>query len=246
MTYQTVTLSRSGDVATLTLSAKMGSMGPDFWREMPQVLAELGDARVLILRGDRIFSAGLDVKTNAGQIGPVLGDPAGFKAVVDEMHAATEGLAALPIPVIAAVHGWCIGAGLELISGADIRICSSDARFSLPEVKLGIAADLGGLQRLPHLIGRGRTAHLALTGDPIDAETAEIWGLVTEVMDTPEDLFERANNMALHLASLSPKALEGTKRALTDDLPHAESLANAVEWNAHHMTLEGLQNALKK
>lgn len=91
MTYQTVRLSRQGEVATLTLSAKMGSMGPDFWREMPQALAELGDARVLIVRGEKIFSAGLDVKTNAGQIGPVLGDVAGFKAVVAEMHAATEG-----------------------------------------------------------------------------------------------------------------------------------------------------------
>ncbi|CAM3798299.1 enoyl-CoA hydratase-related protein [Deinococcus frigens] len=246
MTYQTVRLSRQGEVTTLTLSAKMGSMGPEFWREVPQVLAELQGARVLIVRGDKIFSAGLDVKANAGQIGPVLGDVEGFRAVVDEMHRVTEGLAALPIPVIAAVHGWCIGAGLELISGADIRLCSSDARFSLPEVKLGIAADLGGLQRLPHLIGRGRTAHLALTGEPIDAETAEIWGLVTDVLDTPDELFARADQLAAQLVALSPKALEGTKRALTDDLPHAQSLQNAVEWNAHHMTVEGLQSALKK
>lgn len=65
------------------------------------------------------------------------------------MHAAIDAFAALPIPVIAAVHGWCIGAGLELISACDIRVASADARFSLPEVKLGITADLGGLQRLP-------------------------------------------------------------------------------------------------
>lgn len=246
MTDQIFRLTRDGEVATLTITTKMGSMGVDFWREIPAVFESLADARVLILRGEKIFSAGIDIKSNAGRIAPTLGNPAAFKAVVDEMHAVTEGLAALPIPVIAAVHGWCIGSGLELISAADIRLCSADARFSLPEVKLGITADLGGLQRLPHLIGQGRTAHLALTGEPIDAFTAELWGLVTEVLETPEELFERANALAAQLVALSPKALEGTKRILHDELPHAQSLANAVTWNAHHMTLEGLQNALKK
>ena len=246
MNNQTVRLTRQGEVATLTIISKMGSMGAAFWQEVPQVLRDLEGVRVLILRGDKIFSAGLDVVDNAGQIAPTLGKPAEFKAVVDQMHAVTEGLAALPIPVIAAVHGWCIGAGLELISGADIRICSNDAKFSLPEVKLGITADLGGLQRLPHLIGRGRTAALALTGEPIDAATAERWGLVTEVLPDPEALFARAEALAQQLAALPPKALEGTKLTLQDDLPHAQSMANAVTWNAHHMTVEGLQAALKR
>ena len=248
----------SGEIATLKLTAKMGSMSRAFWREVPTLLGGLGDARVLIVRGDRIFSAGLDVRDNAAQIAPALGRPDAFKAVVDEMHAVTEGLAALPIPVIAAVHGWCVGAGLELICGADLRLCSADARFSLPEVRLGITADLGGLQRLPGLIdpnappvispaliGRGRAAHLALTGDPIDADTAERWGLVTEVMADPEALFARAEALAETLAALPARALEGTKRTLNSGLPHAESLAAAVAWNAEHMTLEGLEAALK-
>lgn len=246
MPTETVSLAHSGEVATLTITTKMGSMNTAFWREVPQVLRDLKGVRVLILRGEKLFSAGLDVKDNAAVIAPTLGHPAAFKAVVDEMHAVTEGLAALPIPVIAAVHGWCIGAGLELISAADVRLCSADARFSLPEVKLGITADLGGLQRLPHLIGRGRTSHLALTGDPIDAHTAERWGLVTEVLPDPEALFQRAEALAQQLVGLPAKGLEGTKRTLQDGLPHAQSMANAVEWNARHMTLEGLQNALRK
>ncbi|PNY81820.1 enoyl-CoA hydratase-related protein [Deinococcus koreensis] len=246
MTSESVSLARSGEVATLTITSKMGSMGPAFWREVPQALGELGSARVLIVRGVQVFSAGLDVKANAAQIAPVLGDPAGFAAVVAEMHAAIEGLAALPIPVIAAVHGWCIGAGLELIAAADLRLCSGDARFRLPEVLLGITADLGGLQRLPRLIGHGRTAHLALTGEPIDAATAERWGLVTEVLPDQDALFARADALAAHLAALPPKALEGTKRILQGERPHAESLAAAVAWNARHMTLDGLQSALKK
>ncbi|THF84858.1 enoyl-CoA hydratase [Deinococcus sp. KSM4-11] len=245
MTFQSVKLTYAGEVATLTITSKMGSMGPAFWQEVPRALAALDGARVLIVRGEELFSAGLDVKASAASIGPALGNPAAFKAVVDEMHAAIEGLAALPIPVIAAVHGWCIGAGLELIAACDLRVCSQGARFRLPEVLLGITADLGGLQRLPRLIGHGRAAHLALTADPIDAATAERWGLVTEVLDTPEALFARADALAGHLAGLPQKALEGTKRILNTDLPHHQSLADAVQWNAQHMTAEGLSAALR-
>lgn len=240
MTYESLSLARSGQVATLTLTHPKGAFGPATWREVPRALSELGEARALIVRGARAFSVGLDLRATAPLIAPALGDPAKFAAVVDEMHAAIEGLAALPIPVIAAIDGWCIGAGLELAAACDLRLCSAAARFSLPEVKLGITADLGGLQRLPGLIGRGRTAQLALTGDPIDAATAERWGLVTEVHPDAQTMYARADALAAQLAALPPKAVEGTKRILADERPHAESLAAAVAWNARHMTAEGL------
>ena len=246
MTFETLSLTHVGEVATLTIVSKKGSMGPVFWAEMARVLPRLSAARVLIVRGQELFSAGLDVKTSAAGLQEALGDRELFRAQVAPMHAAFEGLAALPMPVIAAVHGWCIGAGTELISACDLRLCSQDARFSLPEVKLGIAADLGGLQRLPGIIGQGWTRQLALTGEPIDADTALRTGLVTEVHATPEALFERANALALHLSGLPPKALEGTKRVLNDALPHQESLMQAVDWNARHMTAEAMTNLLKK
>lgn len=246
MTDESVRLAREGEVATLTLAHPKGAFGPATWREVPLALRELEGVRALIVRGERHFSVGLDVAATAPIIAPALGDPAKFRAVVDEMHAAIEGLAALPIPVIAAIDGWCIGAGLELAAACDLRVCSAGARFSLPEVKLGITADLGGLQRLPGLIGRGRAAHLALMGEPIDAQTAERWGLVTEVLPDADALYARARNLAAHLAALPPRALEGTKRTLQGGLPHAESLAAAVEWNARHMTVDGLSAALKK
>ncbi|WP_027461521.1 enoyl-CoA hydratase-related protein [Deinococcus murrayi] len=241
MTFESVRLSRVGGVATLILAHPKSAFGPATWRELPQALGELGDVRVLVVRGERHFSVGLDVAATAPLLAPTLGDPEKFAALVAEMHAAIEGLAALPIPVIAAIDGWCIGAGLELAAACDLRICSAGARFSLPEVKLGITADLGGLQRLPELIGRGRTAHLALTGEPLDAATAERWGLVTEVLPNAEALYARAGALAAHLAALPPRALEGTKRTLQDGLSHAESLAAAVEWNARHLTPETLK-----
>ncbi|GAA5535015.1 enoyl-CoA hydratase-related protein [Deinococcus aluminii] len=241
MTFESLRLSRSGQVATLTFTHPKGAFGPATWREVPQALSELGEAHALIVRGERAFSVGLDLGATAPVIAPALGDPAKFAAVVAGMHAAIEGLAALPIPVIAAIDGWCIGAGLELAAACDLRLCSTEARFSLPEVKLGITADLGGLQRLPELIGKGRAAHLALTGDPIDAATAERWGLVTEVHPDAGALYARADALAAGLAALPPKAVEGTKRILADGLPHAQSLAAAVEWNARHMTVEALK-----
>ncbi len=246
MNFETLSLTFAGEVATLTIVSRKGSMGPTFWAEMPQALARLEAARVLIVRGQELFSAGLDVKASAAGLEAALGDVPLFRAQVAPMHTAFEGLAALPIPVIAAVHGWCIGAGLELISACDLRLCSQDARFSLPEVRLGIAADLGGLQRLPGIVGQGWARQLALTGEAIDAATAARIGLVTEVLDTPDSLFERADALAQHLASLSPKALEGTKRVMNDALPHRESLLQAVDWNAEHMTAEGLTAALRK
>ncbi|TSA87846.1 enoyl-CoA hydratase [Deinococcus detaillensis] len=246
MSHQTVRLTSQGEVATLTIISKKGSMGPLFWHEMAEVLPQLAQARALIIRGEELFSAGLDVKASAQSIGESLGNLEKFRAQVAPMHLAFEGVAALPIPVIAAVHGWCIGAGTELISACDIRLCSADARFSLPEVRLGIAADLGGLQRLPAIVGQGWARQLALTGEPIDAARAERIGLVTEVLPDPEALFARAAELAAHLATLPPKALEGTKKVLNAALPHAESLSQAVDWNAEHMTAEGLAAAFRK
>ena len=246
MNFETLSLTFTGEVATLTIVSRKGSMGPQFWAEVPQALAQLGTARVLIVRGQELFSAGLDVKASAAGIEAALGDVQLFRAQVAPMHRAFEGIAALPIPVIAAVHGWCIGAGLELISACDLRLCSQDARFSLPEVRLGIAADLGGLQRLPGIVGQGWTRQLALTGEPIDAATAGRIGLVTEVLDTPEALFMRANALALHMSNLPPRALEGTKLVMNAGLPHTESLMQAVDWNARHMTAEAMTNLLRK
>ena len=246
MNFETLSLTFAGEVATLTIVSRKGSMGPQFWAEMPMALAQLGTARVLIVRGHELFSAGLDVKASAVGLEAALGDVQLFRAQVAPMHAAFEGIAALPIPVIAAVHGWCIGAGLELISACDIRLCSQDARFSLPEVRLGIAADLGGLQRLPGLVGQGWARQMALTGEAIDAQTAARIGLVTEVLDTPDALFERANALAVHMSGLPPRALEGTKLVMNAGLPHTESLMQAVDWNARHMTAEAMTNLLKK
>ncbi len=109
MNFETLRLTREGEVATLTIVSKKGSMGPTFWPELQRATAALGDARVLILRGQELFSAGLDVKASAAGLGEALGNRDLFRAQVAPMHAAFEGVAALPIPVIAAVHAGASG-----------------------------------------------------------------------------------------------------------------------------------------
>ncbi len=239
MTYTTIALTLTeGDIATLYLRAKKGSMGPQFWAEMRDVLPVLAQKRAVIVRGEELFSAGLDVAATLPALGNALGNKAAFAEVVAPMQAAFDGLAALPVPVIAAVHGWCIGAGLELIAACDFRLCSDSSHFSLPEVRLGIVADLGGLQRLPPLIGKGWTQHLALTGQAITAQQAQQIGLVTEVLPTPEALFARAQALAEELVMLPAHALSGSKQVLNDALPLRPGMQQAADWNALHMRLD--------
>lgn len=242
--FQTLHL-QTGTAATLSITTKMGSLGPVFWEEFSQALTLLSESRVLVLRGGQNFSAGLDLKATLPLLAHALSSPEAFEALVAPMHGAIEALAALPIPVIAAIDGWCIGAGLELAAAADFRICSAQARFSLPEVRLGMVADLGGLSRLPRLIGAGRAAHLALTAEPLSAEQAERWGLVTEVLPDADSLFARAEALAHHLTGLPPLALEGTKQVLRVQESHQESLRRAVRWNAQHLDPAALETALR-
>lgn len=228
MSPTTFNLVHSGNIALLTLTTKRGSLPPAFWGEWTEALANLDTARALIVRGPDSFSAGLDVQATLPEIQRT-GD---FWGMVRPMQEAFAALERLPIPTIAAIDGHCIGAGLELAAACDLRLCSKEAQFSLPEVRLGLVADLGGLQRLPPLIGRGRTAHLALTGTPIAATTAEAWGLVTAVLDTPAALYAHAEALAAELAALPAHALSGTKAVLQAALDSAPGMQQAGEYNA--------------
>lgn len=234
MTPTTFTLEQSGPVCTLSLTTKKGSLPPQFWAEFTKALQTLeqaageGQTRALVVRGPECFSAGLDVQATLPAIAKV-GD---FWQVVRPMQEAFTALERLPVPTIAAIHSHCIGAGLELAAACDLRLCSAEASFSLPEVRLGMVADLGGLQRLPNLIGRGRTVHLALTAAPIDAATAERWGLVTGVFPTAQTLYAEAEATASALAKLPAHAINGTTKVLQHALPLEEGLQQAGGYNA--------------
>jgi enoyl-CoA hydratase len=211
-------------VAELTLlgPGRGNAMGPDFWRELPAAVAAIdaaAEVRALIVRGSgEHFSYGLDLPAMAMEIGPLLNDAARGRveipALAERMHRGFAALAASRLPVVAAVDGWCIGAGVEMIAACDLRIATKSAKFALREVKVGIVADLGGLSRLPHLIGEAWTRELALTGDDIDAETALRIGLVTHVVDDAAALAQEAQRLAARLAANPPLVMAGIKRTM--------------------------------
>ncbi len=182
------------------LNAVSQAVTDHLWAE----LEDLGDARVVVVRGkgERAFSAGADISGFGG-----LEDgerPAGLTPLVEFMES-------LPVPVVAAIHGYCLGGGLEIALGCDLRIASTDAEFGFPEVKLGLLPGGGGTQRTPRLVGSGRAAWLIMSGERISAEQAERWGLVEAVY---ADLDSGIEQTAGRLAKQSPHALRQIKELL--------------------------------
>jgi enoyl-CoA hydratase len=178
-------------------------------------------AVVLAGRGPH-FCAGLDIDeaarlvgaadaTTPGQLGRTL-------AFIDTLHSALEAVADLPVPVVAALWGHCVGAGLELALAADLRIAASNTVIAAPEVTLGLVADLGAIERLPALIGGGRARELLLTGRSVSAEWSAAAGLVNEVVSDADATLSRAMEVATEIAAFPGGALVATKRILR----HAE------------------------
>jgi enoyl-CoA hydratase len=233
---------------------KGNAMGPDFWRELPLAVAALEvdeAARAVIVRGEGAhFSYGLDLGAMVGEL-PVAGEQLAaertrFLDTILRMQGAVTSVAACRKPVIAAISGWCIGGGLDLIAACDIRLCSAEARFSLRETKMAIVADIGSLQRLPHIIGEGNTRELALTGKDIDAERALRIGLVNEVYESPEALLSGARAMAGEIAANAPLVVQGTKRVLNERNARdvEDGLRFVAVWNAAFLQSLDLQEAI--
>jgi enoyl-CoA hydratase len=218
---------------------------------------------VVAARGPH-FSVGLDLKAMAGLLtggdnrgadsgrGPGDGPPSmavravAARAGVKRLQRSINAVAECPKPVIAAIHGYCIGGGVDLTSACDIRLASADAVFSVRETKVAIVADLGSLQRLPHIIGKGHVAELAYTGKDITAARAKEIGLVNEVYPDAGAVVAAARQMAADIAANSPLAVEGTKAVLTagEDQSVAEGLEYVATWNAGVLQSDDLVEAM--
>lgn len=253
-----LTIAHDGPVATLWLdsAARRNAMGPAFWADLPramEALADDADARVVVLaaRGTA-FTVGLDLKA----MGPMLlqhaRNGAGARqrrALLRElkrMQAAISSVAACPQPVIAAVHGHCIGAGVDLITACDVRLAAADATFSVRETKMAIVADLGTLQRLPTIIPQGHVAELVYTGKDITAERARRIGLVNDVYPDAEALWEAAQALAGEMAANSPLVVQGAKAVLRagDGLTVDEALDYVALWNTAFLPSADLAEAV--
>jgi enoyl-CoA hydratase/carnithine racemase len=181
-----------------------------------QELATMDDVWVVILKSNaRIFCAGLDLKDAAGRglIGnskQMLDIPIKDRNIFECCHAIEE----CKKPVIAAVHGMCVGAGLDIISCCDIRLCTADASFSLREARIGIVADMGVLQRLPFIIGQGYTRYMAYTGRFFSSAEVEKMGLVLGVYFDQAAMLAAAKKIADEILESAPLGVQSTKEVL--------------------------------
>lgn len=244
----------SDHVATLTL--KKRAMDPAFFDDCLSVtdhLRGLPELRAVVLRGSqKVFSYGLDLQAAFKEHGNLFagvglaGPRTELLELIRRWQQAFTGFAELPVPVIAAVHGWCIGGGLDLISACDIRLAARGAKFSLREARIGIVADLGSLQRLPPIIGSGLTRELAYIAGDIDAERALEIRLVNRLFDSPERLWEGADVMAREIAANPPLTVRGVKEVLrhSEEARLHEGLRYVAAWNAAFLASEDLAEAI--
>jgi enoyl-CoA hydratase len=249
---------RADGIAEVTLlgPGKGNAMGPDMFAELPLVFRALGkDAatRVVVLKGSGgNFSYGLDLFAMSGKLAPLVAGPQGaanrleLLALIDELQLSLDAVARCKKPVIAAVTGHCIGGGLDLIAACDLRVASKSAKFSLREVKVGMVADIGSLQRLPAIVGEGHLREMAYTGKDIDAERALRIGLVNELFDDEAALLAGAKALAKSIADNSPLVVQGIKAVMDDRLAtaNAENLRKVALWNAAFLPSEDLAEAL--
>jgi enoyl-CoA hydratase/carnithine racemase len=207
-----VDVGREGDVCILTLRRpkKLNALSTAVEQALGEALGSdsVRTSRALVLAGEgSSFSAGADITEFHDR------DPAAVMAYYRGTGAVYERFAALPVPTLAAVQGYCLGAGLELALAADFRVADETAAFGLPEVSLGILPSSGGTHRLVRLLGTARAKELALLRERLDAREALRLGLVTEVVSKGASL-ARAVELAERLAELPPLAVSLTKAAI--------------------------------
>ena len=226
MDYQFYKVEKKPPIAWIYFNRpeKKNAMNPPAWKETIPIFEDCDrdkEIRVVIVASSgEHFTAGIDLVGMLPEL-PELMDKeqkGGIKRMLlKKIYDLQDGISAVERcskPVIAAVNGYCIGAGLDFITACDIRLCSSDAIFSLRESAVGFVADVGVLQRIPHIVGQGIARELAYTARNFDAKRAREILLVNEVFENREALLKGAEEMALAIAQNSPLAVQSSKDVL--------------------------------
>jgi 2,4-dienoyl-CoA reductase (NADPH2) len=255
--YTALTVSLADHIATITLNRpdKANAMNLAMWHELRQAFQWVDrtpEARVAILQGDgKLFTSGIDLQMMMGLSDSIQNDceartRENLRQVILDLQDTLTSLERCRKPVLAAVHGACIGGGIDLITCADMRYCSSDATFSIKEIDIGMTADVGTLQRLPKLVGEGMARELAYTGRKFSAAEALDMRLVNRVFDSREALQAGVREIATSIAAKSPLAIRGTKEMITYARDHsvADGLNYVATWNAAMLLSNDLQEAM--
>ena len=242
--YKCFQISVTNHVASLVLSRpdELNTMSRDFWVELGDVLEEINrnsDIRVVVMSSTgKHFCAGMDLNAFSNGVDNIPDDKKPDDArigeavyrVAKELQEYISTLEKIRVPVIAAIQGGCIGGAVDLVTACDIRLASNDAFFCIQEINIGMAADVGTLQRLPRIIPDSKMREMAYTGRRMYAEEAKDTGLVSDIFESQEKLLEAANKLASEIASKSPVAIYGLKAVMNYSRDH--TVSESLEYNA--------------
>lgn len=233
---------------------KINAMNADFWSEIVDIfkwIDETSEIRVVVISGaGKHFSSGIDLQMLAGAAddgGSDIGRKAEhIRRKILTLQASFNAIDKCRKPVLAAIQGYCIGGAIDMISACDMRYAAADAQFSIKEIDMGMAADVGTLQRLPRIIGDGMMRELAYTGRMVDAEEAQRIGLVNRVYADGQALHEGVMALAREIAGKSPLAVRGTKEMIRYMRDHRveDGLEYIATWNSAMLQSDDLRNAV--
>lgn len=257
MTYDTLTVTLEEHIATVTLNRpdKANAMNLAMWHEIRKVFQWIDatpEARVAVVQGEgKTFTSGIDLQMMMGMGSQIQNDCDGrmresLRAVILDLQDTLTSMERCRKPVLMAIHGACIGGGIDLIACADMRYCSADAYFSVKEIDIGMVADVGTLQRLPKLIGDGMARELAYTARRVDAAEAREIRLVNRVFESREALYAGVREIAATIAAKSPLSIRGSKEMMLYARDHtvADGLNYVATWNAAMLMSDDLQKAM--
>lgn len=257
MQFETLKVALAGQVATIELNRpeRANAMELGMWlelRDSMRWLDETPEARVGVISGaGKHFTAGIDLGMLAGMQAQIRDDCDGrarekLRRVILDLQDALSSIERCRKPVIAAIHGACVGGGIDLICACDLRYCSADAFFSVKEIDVGLTADVGTLQRLPRLVGEGAARELAYTGRRVGGAEAKELRLVNQCYADRETLMAAIRELAATLAAKPPLALRGCKEMITYARDHtvADGLNYVATWNAAMLLSTDLEEAM--
>ena len=242
--YKSFKVNISDHVANLILSRpdELNTMSRDFWVELGGVLEEINknsEVRVVVMSSTgKHFCAGMDLSAFSNGVDNIPDEKKPDHArigeavyrVAKELQGYITSLEKIRVPVIAAIHGGCIGGAVDLVTACDIRLASKNAFFCIQEINIGMAADVGTLQRLPKIIPDSKMREMAYTGRRMYADEAKETGLVSDTYESQEEMLAAANELAKVIASKSPVAIYGLKAVMNYSRDH--SVSEGLEYNA--------------
>lgn len=257
MNYETLTLQINEFVAEVALNQvkSANAMNRQAWDELEEVFISLNsnaDVHVIILSGEgKHFCAGIDlqllgsIQKHVRNDGPATASEK-IRQLILKLQKPINEIENCRKPVLAAIQGGCIGAGLDIVAACDMRYCTQESFFTIKEIDMAMVADLGSLQRLPKILSQGILREMAFTGRNVYADEALKIGLVNRIFDSKEIMMSEVRKMATEIAKKSSLAIRGAKTVLNHSRENsvAQGLEYVATWNAGMLISEDLKEAI--